>query len=68
MGRQGRKHKQLLDDFKERKGYWKLKEEALDVTLCRTRFWKRVLTRRKTDYGMTELSVKCSSVSLCCVQ
>jgi hypothetical protein len=26
MGRQGRRHKQLLDDLKETRGYWKLKE------------------------------------------
>jgi hypothetical protein len=26
-GRQGRRCKQLLDDLKERRGYWKLKEE-----------------------------------------
>jgi hypothetical protein len=28
-GRGGRKCKQLLDDVKERRGYWKLKEGAL---------------------------------------
>jgi len=28
-GRQGRRHEQLLDDFKEKGGYWKLKKEAL---------------------------------------
>jgi hypothetical protein len=28
--RQGRRRKQLLDDLKETKGYWKLKEKALD--------------------------------------
>jgi hypothetical protein len=27
-GRRGRKHKQLLDDLKETRGYWKLKEET----------------------------------------
>jgi hypothetical protein len=32
-GRRGRRHKQLLHDIKERTGYWKLKEEALDCTL-----------------------------------
>jgi hypothetical protein len=37
-GRQGRRSKQLLDDLKEKRGYWKLKEEALDRTLWRTRF------------------------------
>jgi hypothetical protein len=37
-GRRGRRRKQLLDDLKEKTGYWKLKEEALDRTLWRTRF------------------------------
>jgi len=37
-GRRRRGHKQLLDDFKKMRGYWKLKEEALDRTLWRTRF------------------------------
>jgi replicative superfamily II helicase len=36
--RRGRRRKQLLDDLKEKRRYWKLKEEALDRTLCRTRF------------------------------
>jgi hypothetical protein len=38
MGRRGRKRKQLLGSLKEKKGYWKLKEEALDRTVWRTRF------------------------------
>jgi hypothetical protein len=37
-GRRGRRRKQLLDDLKEKKRYWKMKEEALDRTLWRTRF------------------------------
>jgi len=37
-GNRGRRRKQLLDDLKEKGGYWKLKEEALDGTLWRTRF------------------------------
>jgi hypothetical protein len=37
-GRRGRRRKQLLDDLKEKRIYWKLKEEALDRTLWRTRF------------------------------
>jgi hypothetical protein len=37
-GRQGIRRKQLLDDLKETRGYRKLKEEALDCTVCRTRF------------------------------
>jgi hypothetical protein len=42
-GRRGRRRKQLLDDLKEKKGYWKLKVEALHCTLWRTRFVR--------DYG-----------------
>jgi hypothetical protein len=37
-GRRGRRRKQLLDNLKEKRSYWKLKEEALDCTLGRTRF------------------------------
>ena len=36
-GRQGRSLKQLLDDLKETREYWKLNEEALDHTPWRTR-------------------------------
>jgi hypothetical protein len=35
-GRRGRRRKQLLDDLKEKRTYWKLKEEALDCTQWRT--------------------------------
>jgi hypothetical protein len=34
----GRRRKQLLDDLKEARRYWKLKEEAEDRTLWRTQF------------------------------
>jgi hypothetical protein len=37
-GRRGRRRKQLLDDLTEKRSYWKLREEALDRTLWRTRF------------------------------
>jgi hypothetical protein len=37
-GRRGRWRKQLLDDLKEKRSYCKLKEEALDRILWRTRF------------------------------
>ena len=37
-GRQGRRRKQLLDDLKETRGYWDLKEEALGHTVWRTHF------------------------------
>jgi hypothetical protein len=38
MRRRGRRRKQLLDDLKEKRRYWKLKEEARAHTLWRTRF------------------------------
>jgi len=37
-GRQGRRHRKLLDDLKERRGYYHLKEEALDRSMWRARF------------------------------
>jgi len=37
-GKRGRRRKQILDDLKETRGYRKLKVEALDRTLWRTRF------------------------------
>jgi hypothetical protein len=37
-GRQGRRRKQLMDDIKEMIGHWKVKEEALDRSLWRSRF------------------------------
>jgi hypothetical protein len=35
-GRRGRRRRKLLDDLKERRGYFHLKEEALDCTMWRT--------------------------------
>jgi len=40
-GRQERRRMQLLDNFKETRGYFKLKEEAPDRTLRRTRCGRR---------------------------
>jgi hypothetical protein len=37
-GRRERRRKQLSDDLKETRGYWKLKEEAVNRPLWRTRF------------------------------
>jgi hypothetical protein len=49
MGRRGRS-KQILDT-EERRGYWKLKKEALDLTVWRNSFGRPC---RKTDYGRNE--------------
>jgi hypothetical protein len=37
-GRRGRRRLQLVDGLREKRRYWKLKEEALDRTVWRTRF------------------------------
>jgi len=48
--RRGRMRKQLLHDLKEKREYWKLKDEALDRTLSRIRFVRgyRPVLRRTT--------------------
>ena len=51
----GRRRKQLLDDHKEKRRCWKLKEEALDRSQWRTRFERgygpvvRQTTERKKE-------------------
>jgi hypothetical protein len=49
--RRGRRRKKLLDDLKEKRGYWKLKEDCHyeENSLC-----KKLYTSRKTDYGMND--------------
>jgi len=37
-GRRGRRRRKLLDNLKERRGYFHLKEEALDRTMWRAGF------------------------------
>ena len=45
--RRVRRRKQLLDEFKERRGYWKLKKKALVRTEWRTGFGRgyRIVVR-----------------------
>ena len=38
MGRRGGRRKELLDDLNGKRGYWILKEEALDLTVWRIGF------------------------------
>jgi hypothetical protein len=45
-GRQGRRHRKLLDNLKERRGYSHLKEEALDHTMWRAGFGIEVTGRQ----------------------
>jgi hypothetical protein len=54
MRRRGRRSKQLLEKLKEKGGYWKLKEEALDRTMWRTRFGRVYGHVGKTDCKMNE--------------
>jgi hypothetical protein len=48
--RRGRRRKKLLDGLKDRRGYSHWKEEALDRTMWRDRFGKRLWTCRQTEY------------------
>jgi len=51
---------ELLDDLKQRKRFWHLREKALEYTLEKsllTRLW----TYRKTDYVMTEMLLFCKA-------
>jgi hypothetical protein len=57
MGRQGRRHKQLLDGLKEEIGYSKLKEETLDRIVGENSFWKWLWTFRKTRHGINECMI-----------
>jgi hypothetical protein len=53
-GRRKRRRKQLLDDLKEKRRHWKLKQEALDRTLWRTLFGRGFEPVVKTDYRMND--------------
>jgi hypothetical protein len=44
-----------MDNPKEKRGYWKLKEEAMDHTLWKT-IWKRLSTCYITGYRMNEMN------------
>jgi hypothetical protein len=50
--RRGRRRKKLLDDLKDRRGYSRLKEEALDRTMWRNRFGRGFgpVVRQNTDW------------------
>jgi hypothetical protein len=47
--KRGRKRKQLLDDFKEKRRYWELKEETVDNTVWETCFGRGYETVAKMD-------------------
>jgi hypothetical protein len=66
--RWGRRRKQLLDDLKEKREYCKLKEEALDRTMCGTRYGgsSGPVARQATEVTDSETQVLCTSLA-CCV-
>jgi hypothetical protein len=57
MKSQSGRGKKVLDDLKETRGYWKLKEEAVDYTLWRTHFG-RGYGPGVRDYGMNDCILK----------
>ena len=65
-GRQGRRRKRLLDDLKETTRYWKLKEEALDRGLWKTRCGRGCGSVVRTDYEMNAHA--CVRACVSCVQ
>jgi hypothetical protein len=68
--RRGRRRKQLLDDLKGNRKYCKLKEEALDRSLWRTRFGRgygpvvrqttegNAISRQESVHGIEEIVSK----------
>ena len=51
-GRRGRRHKQLLNDLKERRAFSKLKKGSTRSRCVEKSFWKRLWTFRRTDWKM----------------
>jgi hypothetical protein len=62
MVRRGRRRKQLLDDLKEKGGYFKLKEETHSL---QNLLWKRLRMCCKTDYSMDESGEVCHKLVSC---
>ena len=58
--RRVRRGKQLLDDLKETKGYWKLQEEALDRTV-----WRNSFGRDCGSVGMIECIMNDDTFGTC---
>jgi hypothetical protein len=52
--RRERRSKQLLDELKETRGYWKLKEEILPSYSVENLLKKVLWTCRKTDYSLSK--------------
>jgi len=61
-GRRGRRRRKLLDDLKERRGYFHLKEEPLDRSMWRARFGRgfRPVVRQTKIEWMGRIIAVCS--------
>jgi hypothetical protein len=68
-GRQGIRRKKLLGDLKERRGYSRLTEEALDRTMWRARFGRGFgpVVRQTAKWMHYKLQVGVRDVSFCCL-
>jgi hypothetical protein len=64
--RRGRRHKQLLDDLKEKRGCWKLKEEALDRSQWQSCFGRGYAPVIRPDYIMNEVNPLYLLCCYCC--
>jgi hypothetical protein len=62
-GRRGRRRKQILDDRKEKRRYWKFKEDTLISYTVQNSLWKRLRNCRKTDYRTNENKPSAHDVS-----
>jgi hypothetical protein len=66
-GRRGKRRKQLLDDREEKRGYCKLKEEALDRTVWRTGFGNGPVVRQTVMMMMMMMMSKDGVSSSDCI-
>ena len=62
-GRGGRRRRQLLDEIKDRRGYCKLREKALDNTAERS-LLKRLWNCRQTDNRMMMMMMMMTTLHL----
>jgi len=56
-GIRARRCKQLLDDLKEKRRYYNLKQEVFDRSV-ENLLWKGLWTGRKADYALDDYTVK----------
>jgi hypothetical protein len=55
LGRRRRRHKELLDGFKEKEMILEIERGTTRSQSVENSLWKRLWTCRKTDYGMNEI-------------